>query len=72
VEEHRLGWALTGFLVGFGFGSLVGWLAIHLNNLLCHRLGCPMHGITLASLLPFAIMMGLAMAANMLHPPFGD
>jgi high-affinity nickel permease len=68
MRKDRLKMALVGFLAGLGIGSAIGVLLMLLVNLFEK----PVLHITWGNVLTFGVVLGLAMAIYMVHPPFGD
>jgi len=61
-----------GFLVGGVMGYGLSYLILFITNTLSEWLKREPAQVTWKSGLPLAILMVLAMAINMAHPPFGD
>ena len=68
TREH----ALIGFLVGGALGYGLSYLFGLITNLINGWLNRAPIQFTWKSGLPLAILMGLALAINIAHPPFGD
>ena len=64
--------ALIGFFVGGLMGFGVNFLFLLIFNQICNWTGREPVQITWSSGIPFALILGLSMAINMAHPPFGD
>jgi hypothetical protein len=72
MHNQTLERALIGFLVGGVMGYGFSYLFLFITNQISNWLGREPVQITWTSGLPLGILMGLAMAINMAHPPFGD
>ena len=67
VERAVIGF-LVGGVMGLGFNYLFMWLF----NLISSWIGREPVQFTWQSGIPLALLMGLSLAINMAHPPFGD
>lgn len=63
---------LTGFLMGAILGMVFNWVGIELFRWVCNWLGCPPPTPTWWNMIPLPLLMGLAMAIQIAHSPFGD
>jgi hypothetical protein len=60
------------FMLGAGMGAGLSFVMMMVYNLIVPCTGGEVVKFTWASVWPVSLILGLAMAANMLHPPFGD
>jgi hypothetical protein len=72
MKNHRAVWALSGFLAGLITGSGMCYLFLRLYNLACPLLRTSPIVITWGVVLPLGILIGLALALNMLNSSLGD
>jgi hypothetical protein len=63
---------VTGFLLGLGAGCALNYLFLIGMNAFLRWMERPPRDITWGGVLPAGILLGLALAVNMLHPPCGD
>ena len=71
-DKERAKLALFGFIIGFILGSGLNYLGLLLQNWLSQSTVLKPVEITFGNVLPFGIIMGLAMAAAMWSQIFGD
>jgi hypothetical protein len=71
-DRQRTERALIGLLVGGAMGLGINFLFLWTFNLICTWIGRQPVQITWWCVIPFALIMALAMAINMANPPFGD
>ena len=72
MDTQRVERALIGFLVGGMMGAGFSFLFMWIYNQIIPWIGREPVQITWQNALPLALIMGLSMAINMAHPPFGD
>ncbi len=72
MENNRAVWAVVGFIIGAVAGSGLSYLLLLLTNVFSRLLDKPLIRITWGQVLPLGILIGLALALNMLNTPFGD
>ncbi len=72
MTENRLKWILLAFLIGAGMGAGLSVLMMVVYNRILLWTGGSAVKITRLEVLPLALLIGLSMAINMAHPPFGD
>lgn len=72
MDKQKAERAVIGLLVGGLLGSSLSFLGLKLFNWLSSRLGREPVEITIWSLLPMGVLVGLSLAINMANPPFGD
>jgi small neutral amino acid transporter SnatA (MarC family) len=72
LDGQRVERALIGFVAGGLMGVGFSYLFLRITNLIYAWIGREPIQITWRSVLPFALILGLSMAINMAHPPFGD
>jgi len=72
LDGQRVERALIGFVAGGLMGVGFSYLFLRITNLIYAWIGRELVQITWWSVLPFALILGLSMAINMAHPPFGD
>jgi hypothetical protein len=65
-------WVVLGFLTGAGMGAGLSVIMMMIYNFLVPLFGGEVVKITWAGIWPVSLIFGLAMAINVLHPPFGD
>jgi hypothetical protein len=71
-KDQTIEHALVGLLVGGARGYGLSYLFVLITNMLNEWLNREPIQFTWKSWLTLAILMGLALAINMAHPPFGD
>ena len=72
MENNRAVWAIVGFIIGAMAGSGLIYLLLLMTNVFYRLLDKPLIPITWGQVLPVGVLIGLALALNMLNHPFGD
>ena len=72
MQNNKTIFVLIGFLIGFIMGSGISFLGLLFFNWSIQFFGKEPVAFTIWSLLPWGILLGLSMAINVSHPPFGD